>query len=167
MEFVFDRNEYIDELKEFDQFIEEKKNMDGALMPVLQKAQNLFSYLPREIIEEIAKKLSLPVATVYGVATFYAQFTFIPMGKNRISICMGTACYVKGAEDLIHAFEDELGIKKGETTPDKMFSIIETRCVGECAVAPVVTINDENIGHYEKKMVKKTIKELRGKQEGI
>lgn len=158
--FNFDPKEFEKELILFREFIQQKKSMNGALMPVLQKAQVLFGYLPREIIEEIAEELKIPVAEVYGVATFYAQFTFIPTGKNKISVCMGTACYVKGAEDILHAFEDELGIKKGETTPDKKFSIVETRCVGECASAPVVTINEENIAKFSVKDVKTTIEKL-------
>lgn len=162
--FEFNPNEFRKELKELDQFIEEHRDWQGALMPILQKAQALFGYLPREVMEDIAKRLQIPVAQVYGVATFYAQFTFIPTGKYKISICMGTACYVKGAEDLLHGFEEELGIKKGETTPDKMFSIIETRCVGECANAPVVTLNEENIAFFKKKDIKKLIKDAQ-KQE--
>ncbi len=158
--FNFDPKEFEKELILFREFIQQKKSMSGALMPILQKAQVLFGYLPREIIEEIAEELKIPVAEVYGVATFYAQFTFIPTGKNKISVCMGTACYVKGAEDILHAFEDELGIKKGETTPDKKFSIVETRCVGECASAPVVTINEENIAKFSVKDVKTTIEKL-------
>lgn len=159
--FVFDREEYREELEAFDRFIEERKSLPGALMPILQKAQVLFGYLPREIIEEIAHRLKMPVAQVYGVATFYAQFTFVPTGKYKISVCMGTACYVKGAEEILRGFEEALGIKKGETTPDRMFSIVETRCVGECAYAPVVTIGEENHAHFDKKTIGKLITALK------
>lgn len=162
--FEFNREQYQEEINQLNGFIEAHRDMPGSLMPVLQEAQEIIGYLPREIIEDISESLQIPTSKIYGVATFYSQFTFIPKGENEISVCMGTACYVKGAQDILDEFENQLGIKKGETTPDRKFSIIETRCVGDCAIAPIVTINGKNHGRYAKAKVAETIKELSGKE---
>lgn len=137
------------------------KGRRGALMPILQDAQSSFGYLPRPVMEWTAKELNIPIAEIYGVATFYSQFTFIPLGKYNISVCQGTACYVKGAERLQQDFCDALGIKPGETTEDGMFSMVETRCVGECSLAPVVSVNGKLYPHFEKKNIKSLLKKLR------
>lgn len=148
------------ELKEFEHFIESKKEIKGALMPVLQEAQNRFGYLPEEVIELISRKLGIFTSEIYGVATFYSQFTFVPKGKYSISVCMGTACYVKGAKDILEEFMSQLGIGVGETTSDLKFSIVETRCVGLCSDAPVVVINNKTYPHFDKADVKNIISEL-------
>lgn len=158
-DFVFDKEANKEKIEEFKEFIEKNKNRKGPLMPILQQAQNTFDYLPDEIMELIAKKLNIPLAEVYGVATFYSQFTFIPKGKTDIHICLGTACYVKGANDILQDFEDRLGITKGMTTPDGKFSISETRCLGNCGAAPVVEINDKQIEYFSKDDVVKVIEE--------
>ena len=163
--FEFDKEQYKGELGEVQDFMKKNKDMPGALMPILQKTQNIFGYLPREVIEEISTCLGIPTSKIYGVATFYSQFTFEPKGKNQISVCLGTACYVKGAQGILEEFENQLGIKEGQTTSDRKFSIIETRCLGDCANAPIVTINGEIHGHFTKKKVAETIKEL--SKEGV
>ena len=154
MEFKFDLEENKDKLDEFKRFIQENKTKKGALMPVLQKAQGDFGYLPVEILEIASKGLDVPLAEVYGVATFYSQFSFIPKGENVISVCLGTACYVKGAEDILEEIEDVLGIKRGSTTPDMKFSISATRCIGACGIAPVIDINSEAYGNLKVEDIK-------------
>ena len=128
------------------QVIAAHKNQPGATMPVLQAAQEIFGYLPEEVQIMIAEGLDIPLSEVYGVATFYAQFTLNPKGKYQISICLGTACYVKGAGDILTAVEQKLGIKAGGITPDGKFSIDACRCIGACGLAPVMTINDDVYG---------------------
>lgn len=148
------------EVKEFSKFIDSKKNMKGALMPVLQEAQTKFGYIPEPIVNMISKKLGILTSEIYGVATFYAQFTFVPKGKYSISVCLGTACYVKGSADILSAFEEKLNIKVGETTEDMMFSIVETRCVGQCSHAPVVVINDKVYLDFKPEDVDTVLEEL-------
>lgn len=127
-------------------YIEETKNIDGPLMPVMQKAQELFGYLSIETQELIADSLGIPMTEVYGVATFYSQFSLNPKGEYVISVCTGTACYVKGAQAVLDKVIEILGINVGETTPDGKFSIQDTRCLGCCGLAPVMMINDEVYG---------------------
>ena len=118
----------------------------GALMPVLQKAQEIYGYLPIEVQTMIAEEMGIPLEKVYGVATFYAQFSLNPKGKYRISVCLGTACYVKGAGDVYNVLQRILGIGPGEITPDGKFSLEDCRCIGACGLAPVMTINDDVYG---------------------
>ena len=126
--------------------IEEHKDEAGALMPVLHEAQNIYGYLPAEVQTVIAEKLGIPLSEVYGVATFYSQFSLNPKGKHKISICLGTACYVKGSDKVLEAIERELHISCGECTPDKKFSIESCRCVGACGLAPVMIVDGEVYG---------------------
>lgn len=143
MEFLFDKKANEQKLRDFELFIEDNRNRPGALMPIMQDAQERFGYLPKEVLEIISNRLNIPLAEIYGVATFYAQFSFVPIGKHKINVCMGTACYVKGAQGILDEIEQCLGIKKGETTSDLNFSIVEARCLGDCGNAPVFTINDD------------------------
>ncbi|HBN12890.1 MAG TPA: NADH-quinone oxidoreductase subunit NuoE [Clostridiales bacterium] len=126
--------------------IEEHRGEAGALMPVLHEAQNIYGYLPAEVQTVIAEELDVPLAEVYGVATFYSQFSLTPKGKHRISVCLGTACYVKGSDKILEAIEKELRITCGECTPDKKFSIESCRCVGACGLAPVMIVDGEVYG---------------------
>ena len=121
-------------------------NQPGELINILHKAQDTFGYLPREVQEIIARQLGIPVSKVYGVVTFYSQFTLYPKGQYKISVCLGTACYVKGSGDVYDRLQQKLGIKGGECTPDGKFSLDACRCVGACGLAPVMTINDEVYG---------------------
>ncbi|MEA4911507.1 MAG: NADH-quinone oxidoreductase subunit NuoE [Oscillospiraceae bacterium] len=132
--------------QQLEEFIAEHRDEKGLLMPVLQKAQEIYGYLPIEVQSMIAEKLNVPLSEVYGVATFYAQFSLYPKGKNNIQVCLGTACYVKGSGDVLSKVQDILGIKAGETTPDGRFSITDCRCVGACGLAPVMMINGEVYG---------------------
>ncbi len=125
----------------------------GALMPVLHEAQEIYGYLPAEVQTVIAEELNIPLAEVYGVATFYSQFSLAPKGKHKISVCLGTACYVKGSDKVLEAIEKELRISCGECTPDKKFSIDSCRCVGACGLAPVMIVDGEVYGRLTAKDV--------------
>jgi len=116
----------------------------GDLIPILQEVQEKFGYLPREAMQKIAKFLSLPESTVYGVSTFYAQFKFVPTGKRIIKVCRGTACHVRGAGRILGEIERKLGIKPGETTDDLEYTLETIACFGSCALAPVIVI-DKNV----------------------
>jgi len=118
-----------------------------SLIPILQMIQENHLYLPAEAIEMVAKHLQISTCEVYGVATFYNQFRFIPPGENQIKVCLGTACHVKGGEIILENFERQLEIKDGETTKDRMFSIERVACVGCCALAPVINIGETVHGH--------------------
>ena len=151
-------NEQIEQkTAELKEFIELNKNAKGPLMPIMQKAQELFGYLSLETQTVIADALDIPVSEVYGVATFYAQFSLEPKGENVISICTGTACYVKGAQKIVEEFEKQLGVKSGTTTPDGKFTLENTRCLGCCGLAPVVVVNDDVYGKVTPDQVKNII----------
>ena len=134
--------------------IAENKNQKGALMPIMQKAQDIYGYLPIEVQTMIADEMGIPLEKVYGVSTFYSQFALNPKGKYQISVCLGTACYVKGSGDVYAKIEEILGIKGGECTPDGKFSLDACRCVGACGLAPVMMINDEVYGRLKPDDVK-------------
>lgn len=161
MEFVFDKEKNKEKIESFKMFILDHKNTPGALMPILQEAQEVFGYLPLEILQLISRLLNIPMSEIYGVATFYSQFSFIPKGENIISVCLGTACYVKGAQAILEEIENVLGIKAGNTTPDLKFSISSTRCVGECSLAPVITINEDIYAKVTKDKIKELIEKYR------
>ena len=129
------------------------KDTPGALIPILHEAQNIYGYLPPEVLHEIAKGLNKPEAEVYGVATFYSQFSLQKKGKYRINVCLGTACYVKGAQDILDKFKLRLMIDVGECTDDGLFSLEACRCIGACGLAPVVTINGDVYGRMNPDMV--------------
>lgn len=131
---------------ELREYISHEKDKPGALMPVLQKAQEIYGYLPIEVQTIVADTLDIPLSEVYGVATFYTQFSLNPKGEHRISICLGTACYVKGADKILEALEEKLGINVGECTPDGMFSLDSCRCVGACGLAPVMMVDEDVYG---------------------
>ncbi|MDI3526440.1 MAG: NADP-reducing hydrogenase subunit HndA [Tenuifilum sp.] len=134
-------------------------NDPGELINVLHKTQETFGYLPAEVQEVVAAELNVSVAKVYGVVTFYSFFTMIPKGKHPISICTGTACYVRGAEKVLDEFKRILNVKVGETTPDGKFSLNCLRCVGACGLAPVVLIGEKVYGRVSPDGVKDIIKE--------
>ena len=125
----------------------------GGLMPALQEAQGIYGYLPVEVQRMIADGMNVSLSEVFGVATFYSQFSLTPKGKHRISVCLGTACYVKGSDKILEAVEAKLGIKSGECTPDGMFSIDSCRCVGACGLAPVMLVDDDVYGKLKPEQV--------------
>lgn len=126
--------------------IEAKKDIQGSLMSIMQEAQGIYGYLPLEVQSMIAEGLGISVEEVYGIATFYAQFALSPKGKYNISVCLGTACYVKGAQKLIDRLIEVLGIQPGECTADGKFSLEACRCIGACGLAPVLTVNEDVYG---------------------
>ena len=135
-----------DKYEQLQQVIAELKDQPGALMPVLQKAQGIFGCVPMDVQKIIAEGLGVTLSEVYGVATFYSQFRLEPNGKYTISVCLGTACYVKGSQKVLDRLSEELQTPVGKTSPDGLFTLNATRCLGACGLAPVMTINDEVYG---------------------
>ncbi len=132
--------------EKLDRLIKKYRNKPGSLIPVLQQAQELIGYLPPSVQRHIAKGLNLPVSEVHGVVSFYSFFTMKPKGKNNVRVCLGTACYVKGAEEIVNKLKERLKIDIGGITEDKKFSLETVRCLGACGLAPVVVINKETYG---------------------
>jgi NADH-quinone oxidoreductase subunit E len=147
--------------EELDAFIDSLPTKKGALIQVLHHAQGLFGYLPKEVQLHIAKKLDISPAKVYGVVSFYSYFTTEQKGEYKISVCLGTVCFVKGADKILAEFEKQLGIKSGETTSDLMFSLEGLRCVGACGLAPVVVVNGKVYGQVTVDQVKDIISEYK------
>ena len=143
--------------KALDKIIADHKDMQGALMPVLQQAQELYGYLPIEVQTRIAEGLGISLEEVYQVVTFYGQFSLNPNGKHRVAVCLGTACYVKGSGDIYEKFAKELGVKDGACTEDGMFSLEACRCIGACGLAPVITVNEDVHGRLTVQDVEKII----------
>ncbi|MCL1885098.1 MAG: NAD(P)H-dependent oxidoreductase subunit E [Defluviitaleaceae bacterium] len=140
-----------DRMKKLDACLAVNKVKKGGLMPVLNESQKIFGCIPVEVQKIISKELDVPMAEIYGVITFYHQFSIEPKGDYIISVCMGTACYVKDAQKLVDEVTTELGIVSGETTPDYKFTLMATRCVGACGLAPVVLVNEDVYGRLEVK----------------
>ena len=128
---------------ELDAFIKQLPSLEGHLVTVLHKAQGLFGYLPREVQQFVADRMGVSLAKVYGVVSFYTFFTMVPKGKHPISVCMGTACFVKGADKLVNALKEYLAVEVGEVTHDGLFSIDVLRCIGACALAPVMMVGEK------------------------
>ena len=126
--------------------IERHKDERGALIPVLHEAQDIYGYLPIEVQTIIAEQLGIPLAEVYGVVTFYTQVSINPKGAYQIGVCLGTACYVKGSQEILDKIQEKLELGVGECTPDGKFSLTATRCIGACGLAPVMTVNDDVYG---------------------
>lgn len=145
-------------LLELKEFMKEKTQVD--LIEILHKTQDLYGYIPQDVAKEIALFLDIPLSKIYGVNTFYSRFSLVPKGKYAISVCQGTACYVKGAEAILEQFSNMLHIGVGETTEDLLFSLVETRCVGDCANAPVVTVNDKCYRNVTPEDVPKILAEI-------
>ena len=129
--------------------IDELKGTPGALMPVLQKAQDIYGYLPIEVQKIIATRMGVSLEEVFGVSSFYSQFVLNPKGETAIAVCMGTACYVKGSGDILDKITEILGLPAGSTTADGKYSLEATRCIGACGLAPVLTVNNEVYGKLQ------------------
>ena len=127
-------------------YINEMRDVQGNLIPIMQKAQEIYGYLPIEVQTIIAREMDIPLEKVYGISTFYAMFTLEPKGKYQIAVCLGTACYVKGSGDVYAKLENVLGLQGGGCTPDGKFSLEACRCLGACGLAPVMMINGEVYG---------------------
>ena len=129
------------------EIIEANKPVRGSLIRVLHEAQQIYGYLPIEVQKTVAEGLGVPLAEVYGVVTFYAQFSIKPKGEYKVSVCLGTACYVKGSDKLLKKLQEELGIAVGDCTEDGKFSLDACRCIGACGLAPVFTVNSDVYGN--------------------
>ncbi len=160
-EFVLSKQKEFADLKEF---IDSVKDTQGILMQTLQKAQDIFGYLPLEVQKFIADETDIPLADIYGVVTFYTQFTVEEKGKHRVGVCLGTACYVKGSQDVMDKLAEELNIKVGQTTEDKMFTLEATRCLGCCGLAPVMTIDEDVYGNIDPKRVPEIIAKYKNQE---
>ncbi len=141
--------------------LEELKGKPGAMMPALQKAQEIYGYLPIEVQKIIADRLDVSLEEVYGVVTFYSQFLLNPKGEHTISVCLGTACYVKGSGEVLEKLKEQLKIQEGGITPDAKFSLDATRCIGCCGLAPVMTINDDVYGKVDPQDIPKILAKYR------
>ena len=153
-----------DKYEQLNQVIAELKNQPGALMPVLQKAQGIFGCVPMDVQKIIAEGLGVTLSEVYGVATFYAQFSLHPKGKYLISVCLGTACYVKGGQGVLDKLTEVLEIPVGGTTPDGLFTLEATRCLGACGLAPVMMINGEVYGRLTPDVIPGIIEKYKAKE---
>jgi NADH-quinone oxidoreductase subunit E/NADP-reducing hydrogenase subunit HndA len=152
------------DLKKIQEICAEHDNKPGELINILQKTQEHFGYLPAEVQEVVANELGIAVAKVYGVVTFYSFFTMIPQGRYPVSICTGTACYVRGADNVLQEFKRQLGIELGQTSDDGKFSLNGLRCVGACGLAPVVLVGDKTYGRVAPDDVKDIIAEYQDKE---
>jgi NADP-reducing hydrogenase subunit HndA len=147
--------------RELQEIIEKYKDTRGALIPVLHEAQELYGYLPLSVQKKISEGLNVPLSEIYGVVTFYTQFSLKPKGEYKVSVCLGTACYVKGSRLILDKLQEKLGINVGECTEDGKFSLDACRCVGACGLAPVVMINDDVYGRLTPDDVEKVLEKYR------
>lgn len=144
--------------------IKKYKGKKGNLIPLLQGAQNIYGYIPKKVFEKISADTGLNLSDMYGVATFYAQFRLNPVGKNIIRVCHGTACHVQGATAITDELVSFLGIKDGETTPDRIFTLESVACLGCCSLAPVMMIGDDTYGKLNKKKTVDVIKDIKRRE---
>jgi len=151
-----------EKFEQLNQVIEELKDQPGALMPILQHAQSIFGCVSLDVQKHIADSLGITLSEVYGVATFYSQFKLKPSGKYIVSVCLGTACYVKGSQKVLEKLSEELKIPVGDTTDDGLFTLSATRCLGACGLAPVMTVNDEVYGRLTPDQIPAIIAKYRG-----
>jgi NADH:ubiquinone oxidoreductase subunit E len=146
-----------EQVTKLNSIIEKHKNKAGGLIPVLEEAQVSLEYLPLSVQKKIAAGLNLPLSRVYGVVTFYSFFTMTPRGKHTVRVCLGTACYVRGGKALSETLEKQFGIKEGETTADRMFTLESVRCLGACGLGPVIVVDDEVHGRVKPGKVKEIL----------
>ena len=151
-----------EKFEQLNQVIEELKDQPGALMPILQHAQSIFGCVSLDVQKHIADSLGITLSEVYGVATFYSQFKLKPSGKYIVSVCLGTACYVKGSQKVLEKLSEDLKIPVGDTTDDGLFTLSATRCLGACGLAPVMTVNDEVYGRLTPDQIPAIIAKYRG-----
>ena len=152
--------------KELVDFIRAHSQDKGSMMPILQKAQEMYGYIPEEVQIIIAEETGVPLSEIYGIVSFYSQFTLNPKGKYQISVCLGTACYVKGAGDILDKVCEIIGCESGSITDDGMFSVDATRCIGACGLAPVFTVNESVYGRVDvaetEQIIQKYVAEAKG-----
>lgn len=141
-------------------FLEKYEKEDNSLIPLLQQIQDQFGYLPNEALIELSEYLEIPLSRIYGVATFYSQFNFSPLGKYVVKICRGTACHVNGAVTILQELEDELGVKENETSKDGLVTLQPVACLGCCSLAPVIMVNEKVFGNLTSASVRKIAKKI-------
>ncbi len=137
------------------------KNIDGGILGALHEVQNEYGYIPEIAQKYLSKELNVPMSKIYGIITFYSRFTLKPKGKHHIQVCLGTACYVKGADKVLERFKQKLGIDEGKTTKDGMFSLESVRCIGACGLAPAIVIDKEVYGKMDEKKVDELIEKYK------
>jgi NADH:ubiquinone oxidoreductase subunit E/NAD-dependent dihydropyrimidine dehydrogenase PreA subunit len=152
----------VEDIEIMNNVIEDFEISERSLIPILQKANDTYNYLPEPVMKYVADQLNLPLSAVYRIATFYNAFSLEPRGKHLITICLGTACHVKGAERIMRTFESELGIQRGGTTQDMMFSLESVRCIGCCGLAPVLKVGEDIHGHMAKNKVPEMLRNYEG-----
>jgi NADH-quinone oxidoreductase E subunit len=138
---------------QLDEILVRYQGVKGALIPVLQEAQNAYGYLAKEVIQRIGEKMKIPTSQIYGVVTFYSQFHLKPRGRNIIRVCQGTACHVRGAKAILNALQDNLKVTAGQTTPDLAFTLETVACIGACGLAPVLMVNDDTHGRLTPEVI--------------
>jgi NADH:ubiquinone oxidoreductase subunit E len=146
-----------EQVAKLDSIINKHKGKAGGLIPVLEEAQVCLEYLPLPVQKRIAAGLNLPLSRVYGVVTFYSFFTMTPRGKHTVRVCLGTACYVRGGKALAEALQRQFGIKEGETTEDRMFTLESVRCLGACGLGPVVVVDEDVHGRVKPAKIKEVL----------
>ena len=156
-----------DEIKAYIESLKDQAHFESYLIAVLHKAQELFGHLSKDTMNFISQEMNIPTAHIWGVATFYHLFNLTEQGKHSVSVCMGTACYVKGAAKILDVLKKELGVEVGETTEDKLFTLQEARCVGACGLAPVIMIDDEIYGDLTPEKVVEVINTYREKNKVV
>jgi NADH-quinone oxidoreductase subunit E len=142
-------------------FLEKYEKTDNSLIPLLQQIQDKFGYLPSEAMEKLSEYLDIPLSRIYGVATFYAQFNFSPLGKYVVKVCRGTACHVNGAVNILQEIEDELGVKENETSEDGLVTIQPVACLGCCSLAPVIMVNEKIFGNLTPAAARRIAKKIK------
>ena len=148
------------DMSPLDEVIAQYRSEQGAVIPVLQKAQHIYGYLPPEVLRYISRGMGVPLSRIYGVATFYAQFYLQRRGRNTVRVCDGTACHVRGASKIIAALEKEVGVAAGETTPDYCITLEVVYCLGSCGLSPVAVINDQVVGRLVPEKAVELVREL-------
>jgi NADH-quinone oxidoreductase E subunit len=153
------------ELTEYIESVHDPEHPQGSLISILHHAQDKYGYLSKEVMDHISEATEIPTAEIYGVATFYSYFKHQPQGKHRISVCMGTACYIRGAQKVLETIQDVLEIGPGETSEDMLFTLDETRCMGACGLAPVVVVDEKVYGRVSPEQVKEILSAYRSESQ--
>ena len=149
------------EIKEYIKETQDMEHSESYLIAVLHKVQGLYGYLDKEVMDIVADEMNIPTAHIWGVATFYHYFNLEPIGKHVVSVCMGTACFVKGGDKILDALKKDLGVNTGQTTEDGLFTLQEARCLGACGIAPVIMVDDKIYGDLDSKTTIDVINEYR------
>jgi NADP-reducing hydrogenase subunit HndA len=147
--------------RKLQEIVEKYRNTKGALIPVLHEVQEVYGYLPMSVQKQISESMNVPLSEIYGVVTFYTQFSLKPKGRFKVSACMGTACYVKGASKILDELQEKLGIHVGDCTEDGKFSLDACRCIGACGLAPVIMINDDVYGRLTPQDIEKVLEKYK------